>query len=82
MRKGQRLNPATRRGQYNTYAAQRKRKERSEKKYIGHKNAHRELQGKEERRSTLRSLSLLTCSYVSLNIFTDYLQNEKVCAII
>ena len=34
MRKGQRLNPATRRGQYNTYAAQRKRKERSEKKYI------------------------------------------------
>ena len=34
MRKGQRLNPATRRGQYNTYAAQRKRRERSEKKYI------------------------------------------------
>ena len=34
MRKGQRLNPATRRGQYNAYAAQRKRKERSEKKYI------------------------------------------------
>ena len=34
MRKGQRLNPATRRGQYNAYAAQRKKKERSEKKYI------------------------------------------------
>ena len=34
MRKGQRLNPATRRGQYNAYAAQRKRRERSEKKYI------------------------------------------------
>ena len=34
MRKGQRLHPATTRGQYNTYAAQRKRKERSEKKYI------------------------------------------------
>ena len=34
MRKGQRLHPATTRGQYNTYAVQRKRKERSEKKYI------------------------------------------------
>ena len=34
MRKGQRLHPATTRGQYNTYASQRKRKERSEKKYI------------------------------------------------
>ena len=34
MRKGQRLHPATTRGQYNTYASQRKRKERSERKYI------------------------------------------------
>ena len=34
MRKGQKLHPATTRGQYNAYATQRKRKERSEKKYI------------------------------------------------
>jgi len=34
MRKGQKLHPATTRGQYNRYATQRKRKERSEKKYI------------------------------------------------
>ena len=34
MRKGQKLHPATTRGQYNAYATQRKRRERSEKKYI------------------------------------------------
>ena len=34
MRKSQRLHPATTRGQYNTQSYQRKRKERSERKYI------------------------------------------------
>ena len=34
MRKGQRLHPATTRGQYNTQSYQRKRRERSQKKYI------------------------------------------------
>ena len=50
MRKGQRLNPATRRGQYNTYAAQRKRKERSEKKYIRSQKRPQRTSGKRKRK--------------------------------
>jgi len=50
MRKGQRLNPATRRGQYNTYAAQRKRKERSEKKYIRSQKRPQRTSGKRKKK--------------------------------
>ncbi len=50
MRKGQRLNPATRRGQYNTYAAQRKRKERSEKKYIKSQKRPQKFSGRRRRK--------------------------------
>ena len=50
MRKGQRLNPATRRGQYNTYAAQRKRKERSEKKYIKSQKRPQRTSGKRKKK--------------------------------
>ena len=50
MRKGQRLNPATRRGQYNTYAAQRKRKERSEKKYIRSQKRPQRTSGKRRKK--------------------------------
>ena len=50
MRKGQRLNPATRRGQYNTYAAQRKRKERSEKKYIRSQKRPQRISGKRRKK--------------------------------
>ena len=52
MRKGQRLNPATRRGQYNTYAAQRKRKERSEKKYIRSQKRPQRTSGKRKKKYT------------------------------
>ena len=52
MRKGQRLNPATRRGQYNTYAAQRKRKERSEKKYIRSLKRPQRISGKRKSKYT------------------------------
>ena len=50
MRKGQRLIPATRRGQYNTYAAQRKRKERSEKKYIRSQKRPQRTSGKRKKK--------------------------------
>ena len=52
MRKGQRLHPATTRGQYNTYAAQRKRKERSEKKYIRSQKRPQRISGKRKRKYT------------------------------
>ena len=50
MRKGQRLNPATRRGQYNAYASQRKRKERSEKKYIRSQKRPQRTSGKRKKK--------------------------------
>ena len=55
MRKGQRLNPATRRGQYNTYAAQRKRRERSEKKYIRSQKRPKGIPKKRKRKYSLLS---------------------------
>ena len=56
MRKGQRLNPATRRGQYNTYAAQRKRKEKSEKKYIRSQKRPQRISGKRQKKYSLFSV--------------------------
>ena len=53
MRKGQRLNPATRRGQYNAYAAQRKKKERSEKKYIRSQKRPKGIPRKRKRKYSL-----------------------------
>ena len=50
MRKGQRLNPATRRGQYNAYATQRKKKERSEKKYIRSQKRPQRTSGKRKKK--------------------------------
>ena len=50
MRKGQRLHPATTRGQYNTYASQRKRKERSEKKYIRSQKRPKRISGKRKKK--------------------------------
>jgi hypothetical protein len=50
MRKGQRLHPATTRGQYNTYAAQRKRKERSERKYIKSQKRPQKFSGRRRRK--------------------------------
>ena len=55
MRKGQRLHPATTRGQYNTYAAQRKRKERSEKKYIRSQKRSKGYPKKRKRKYSLLS---------------------------
>ena len=55
MRKGQRLNPATRRGQYNAYATQRKRKERSEKKYIRSQKRPKGIPRKRKRKYSLLS---------------------------
>jgi len=55
MRKGQRLNPATRRGQYNTYAAQRKRKERSEKKYIKSQKRPQKTSGRRKKKYSVFS---------------------------
>ena len=52
MRKGQRLHPATTRGQYNTYAALRKRKERSEKKYIRSQKRPKRISRKREKKYT------------------------------
>jgi len=50
MRKGQNLHPATTRGQYNRYAYQRKRKERSEKKYIRSQKRPQRTSGKRRKR--------------------------------
>ena len=55
MRKGQRLHPATTRGQYNTYAAQRKKKERSEKKYIRSQKRPKGIPKKRKRKYSLLS---------------------------
>ena len=55
MRKGQRLNPATRRGQYNTYADQRKRKERSEKKYIKSQKRPQKTSGRRKKKYSVFS---------------------------
>ena len=52
MRKGQRLHPATTRGQYNTYASQRKKKERSEKKYIRSQKRPKRISRKREKKYT------------------------------
>ena len=57
MRKGQRLHPATTRGQYNTYAAQRKRKERSEKKYIRSQKRPQKFSGRRRRRRKYSAFS-------------------------
>ena len=66
MRKGQRLNPATRRGQYNTYAAQRKRKERSEKKYIRSQKRPQRISGKRKRKYTAFS------EFIDILVFLCY----------
>ena len=50
MRKGQKLHPATTRGQYNAYASQRKRKERSEKKYIRSQKRPQRISGKRKKK--------------------------------
>ena len=50
MRKGQRLHPATTRGQYNTQSYQRKRKERSEKKYIRSQTRPQRTSGKRRKK--------------------------------
>ncbi len=55
MRKGQKLHPATTRGQYNTYASQRKKKERSEKKYIRSQKRPKAFPKKRKRKYSLLS---------------------------
>jgi len=68
MRKGQRLNPATRRGQYNAYATQRKRKERSEKKYI---RSQKRPKGSPKKRK--RKYSLLSIIFDMIERLAKYL---------
>ena len=55
MRKGQQLHPATTRGQYNTQSYQRKRKERSEKKYIRSQKRPKGIPRKRKRKYSLLS---------------------------
>ena len=55
MRKGQRLHPATTRGQYNTQSYQRKRRERSEKKYIRSQKRPKGIPRKRKRKYSLLS---------------------------
>jgi hypothetical protein len=50
MRKGQRLHPATTRGRYNTQSHQRKRRERSEKKYIRSQKRPQRTSGKRKKK--------------------------------
>ena len=50
MRKGQKLHPATTRGRYNTQSYQRKRKERSEKKYIRSQKRPQRISGKRKKK--------------------------------
>ena len=50
MRKGQRLHPATTRGQYNTQSYQTNRKESSEKKYIRSQKRPQRTSGKRRKK--------------------------------